>query len=103
VPHESIAAGARAPLSREQRSALPSGQGWLNLLAPHYSPIELVACATAGAAGLVYVQQRIEDGDGFTPDEARQVARALLELADHAEYGPGEWHKAVWHPERRHG
>jgi hypothetical protein len=94
---------ARAPLTSDERRALPSGQGWLNLLAPHYSPVDMVAAPTAGARGLVYIEQTISAGDGFEPDEARQFARALLELADHAEYGPGEWHNGAWRPERRDG
>lgn len=85
----------------EFRDEIQRGNASSNLHAPDSSPYELLGCPAAGSRGLIYVQDPINEGDGLEPDEARQFAQALLMLADHCEFGPGEWRQGKWEPVRR--
>jgi hypothetical protein len=88
----------RRALTDEQRDGvvrrLSAGDRSTLLGAPRPRLLDLYASA---GHGLVMVEQDVPRDTGFTPDEARQVAAALLMLADHAEFGPGEFDASgVW-------
>lgn len=89
----------RRPLTDEQRDGVVRrlSVGDRSTLLGTPSPCLLDLYASAGH-GLVMVEQDVPRDTGFTPDEARQIAAALLMLADHAEFGPGEFDGGgVWH------
>jgi hypothetical protein len=90
----------RLPLTQGDRRELSEqirrGNASSNLPSPDVSPYELLGCPAAGSRGLVYFNETIADGEGLEPDDARQLAQALLMLADHCEFGPGEWTDGEW-------
>jgi hypothetical protein len=89
----------RAPLTAEQRAELDDAATHGNragILHPSDDCPTGVLFADPGKRphGVVVLAD-----DQFTPDEARRIARALLELADWAEFGPGEWASSgEWQP-----
>lgn len=67
--------------SRDAFGAADSTRGW---------------CRAIPTSGTVYIVAG-QASDDLTPFEARELARDLLESADLAEFGPGEWRS------QRHG
>lgn len=90
----------RLPLTAGDRGELRAqterGNFSSNLLAPDSSPYDLTACPSAGSRGLIFLGDGIHAGDGLELDDARRFAQALLMLADHCEFGPGEWANGEW-------
>lgn len=81
VANEIASAGLLAPDLPEPNDStisifVPDGKGWL--------PAEPDGPVVWTAPGGLIMAQRIEPGD-LTPDEARQVAYALLAAADYSE------------------
>jgi hypothetical protein len=88
----------RTPLTPEQRAELDAAEQDGNrariLLAPEDCPIDILADPGKPDGAVVIVAD-----ESLTPDDARRAARALLELADWAEFGPGEFDSSgAWAP-----
>lgn len=62
---------------------------------PQWGTVELLGAVPGDEPG------RVGTVAIYTPAEARRLARELLAMADHAEYGPGEFRLGEWWPRRR--
>lgn len=93
----------RSPLTEQQREeileAYEREERWMLLQVGFHEGFDIEA--DPGTNPVVLIRETFEEG--LSPDDARRLAVLLLQAADYAEFGPGEWDNGEWKPALRPG